>query len=314
MALAVDIERGISDAWSTVASFVPRLLAFLVILVVGLVVAKALEKVVDKVLERVGFDRWVERGGVQRALAGSRYDASSILARLVYYTVVLFTLSTAFGVFGDNPISDYLGLVIAYLPKVFAAILLLVVAAAVAAAVRTLVQGSLGGLPYGRVLAAAASAAVLALGVVAALNQLEIAPEVVNAVLYAVLAAIVGVVVVAVGGGGIVPMRQRWERALARAEAEAPRVRAETRRTSAPAAPPEQPAVPGYTEPSSEDTTARISPFEATTQGLPADPLSAADTQRNPVQTPGATYGTPGYVPPQGGSTRAGHGDGPPRR
>ena len=63
---------------------------------------------------------------------------------------------------------------------------------------------------------------VLALGVIAALDQLEIARNVVNAVLYAALAALVGVVVVAVGGGGIAPMRQRWENALTKVEAEAP--------------------------------------------------------------------------------------------
>ncbi|MFM6915705.1 MAG: hypothetical protein ACKOUQ_12600, partial [Aquirufa sp.] len=40
------------------------------------------------------------------------------------------------------------------------------------------------------------------------------APLVVNAVLYATLAAVVGVVVVAVGGGGIEPMRERWRNAL----------------------------------------------------------------------------------------------------
>ncbi|HMB05723.1 MAG TPA: hypothetical protein VKP69_18555, partial [Isosphaeraceae bacterium] len=135
---AVDFSRGISTAWANVVAFVPKFVAFLVILIVGLIVAKILEKVLDKVLERVGFDRLVERGGVKKALARSRYDASGILGRILYYAVVLFTLSTAFGVFGRNPISDYLRAVIAYLPRVFAAVIILVVAAAIAAAVRSL--------------------------------------------------------------------------------------------------------------------------------------------------------------------------------
>ena len=125
----VDFSRGISTAWANVVAFVPKFVAFLVILIVGLIVAKILEKVLDKVLERVGFDRLVERGGVKQALARSRYDASGILGRILYYAVVLFTLSTAFGVFGRNPISDYLRAVIAYLPRVFAAVIILVVAA-----------------------------------------------------------------------------------------------------------------------------------------------------------------------------------------
>jgi hypothetical protein len=219
---AVDFGRGVEDAWSTVAAFVPKLVAFLVILLIGWLVAKAVEKILDKVLERVGFDRWVERGGIKRALANSKYDASSILGRIVYYAILLFALSTAFGVFGPNPISAYLAAIVGYLPKIFVAILILVIAAAIAAAVKNLIENTLGGLSYGRLLATIASVVILVIGVTAALNQLQIATAVVNAVLYAALAAVAGIAIVAIGGGGIRPMQQRWERALGRYDAEKP--------------------------------------------------------------------------------------------
>lgn len=230
MVQAVDFGQGVEDAWSTVATFVPKLLAFLLILLIGWLIAKAVEKILDKVLERVGFDRWVERGGIKRALANSKYDASSVLGRLVYYAILLFTLSVAFGVFGPNPISTYLGAVIGYLPKLFVAILILVIASAIAAAVKGLIENTLGGLSYGKVLANAASVLILVIGVTAALNQLQIATAVVNAVLYAALAAIAGIAIVAVGGGGIKPMQQRWERALTRYDEEKPRIADQARR------------------------------------------------------------------------------------
>lgn len=139
---------------------------------------------------------------------------------------MLFVLSMAFGVFGDNPISDYLAAIIGYLPKVFVAILIVVIASAIAAAAKGLIQNSLGGLSYGAVLANVVSVLILALGVIAALNQLQIAENVVNGLLYAGLAALVGVIVVAVGGGGIKPMQGRWERGLERMDQEAPQVKA----------------------------------------------------------------------------------------
>ncbi|MCO7218339.1 hypothetical protein [Klenkia sp. PcliD-1-E] len=219
----------------TVVQFLPKLVGFLLILVIGYFIAKALQKVISKVLEKVGFDHAVERGGIKKALARSQYDASDILARIVFYAVMLFVLSTAFGVFGQNPISDYLAAIIGYLPKVFVAILILVIASAIAAGVKLLVQNTLGGLSYGRILANVASTVILALGVIAALNQLEIAQNVVNAVLYATLAAVVGIAVVAIGGGGIAPMRQRWESTLAKVEAEAPNARREARHSASPA-------------------------------------------------------------------------------
>src|SRR5215207_2623084 len=116
-----DIGDSFRNVLDDVISFLPKLLVFLVILVVGYFIAKLLAKIVDKVLERVGFDRAVERGGVKTALARSQYDASDIMAKIVFYAVMLFVLSTAFGVFGDNPISDYLRAIVAYLPRVFVA-------------------------------------------------------------------------------------------------------------------------------------------------------------------------------------------------
>ncbi len=124
---------------------------------------------------------------------------------------MLFVLSTAFGVFGPNPISTYPTAVIAYLPLVFVAILIVVIASAVAAAVKALIENSLGGLSYGKVRANAASGLILAFGIIAALNQLHIATNVVNAVMYAALAAAVGIAIVAVGGGGIKTRSARWE-------------------------------------------------------------------------------------------------------
>jgi Conserved TM helix len=221
---AIDYTSGITSAWTRVATFVPKFVAFLIILIIGYLVAKVLAKVLMKVLQRVGFDRLVERGGVKKALAHSQYDAASLLSRLVFYAVMLFVLSTAFGVFGSNPVSAYLKAVVAYLPLVFVAIIIVVVAAAIAAAVKGLIQNSLGELSYARLLANCASAFILALGVIAALDQLHIAAAIVNAVLYAALAAIVGVIIVAVGGGGIRTMSGRWEAAAARYDSEKPRI------------------------------------------------------------------------------------------
>jgi len=227
--LAVDFEQGVEDAFSSVATFVPKLVSFLVILVIGFFVAKALQKIVNTLLERVGFDRAVERGGVKQALSRSKYDASDILAKLVYYAVLLFALQMAFAVFGPNPVSGLIASVIAFLPKVFVAILIVVIAAAIAKAVKDIITGALGGLSYGSVLGNVASAFILGIGIIAALNQVEVATTVTTPLLVAVLATIGGILVVGVGGGLIRPMSQRLESALNKAESESETVRAQVR-------------------------------------------------------------------------------------
>ncbi|MEO3869942.1 hypothetical protein ABGB18_14035 [Nonomuraea sp. B12E4] len=222
----INIGQGITDAWRQIATFVPRLIAFLVILIIGYIVAKALEKIVDKILARVGFDRAVERSGVRRVLERSKYDASSLLARIVFYAIALVTLQIAFSVFGPNPISNMLNSVVGWLPKAIVAIVIIVVAGAVARAVRDVIEGMLGGLSYGRWLAAAASVFIWALGIIAALNQIGVATAVTTPVLITVLATLGAIAAIGFGGGLIRPMQQRWERWLGRIETEAPQARA----------------------------------------------------------------------------------------
>jgi hypothetical protein len=218
MLAQVDFERGLEDAWENVATFVPKLLGFFLILLIGWFICKALSKVVNGLLERVGFDRWVERGALKTALDKSRFDASDILATIVFWAAFLFVLQLAFGIFGENPISDLLAGLIAYLPKVFVAVLILVITAALAKVVSELLEATLGATSGGSVIAKGAGIAILVVGVFAALNQLEIAPEIVNGLFYALLAIIVGVAIVAFGGGGIPVARRYLERWSSRAE------------------------------------------------------------------------------------------------
>ncbi|SCL47907.1 Conserved TM helix [Micromonospora citrea] len=207
----VDIGDAVADMWRSVLLFIPRAIAFIAILVVGWLIARAVLKIVDAALERVNFDRAVERGGIKRALERTKYDASDILAKLAYYTVLLFTLQFAFGVWGPNAISDLISGVVAWLPRAFVAIVIIVVAAAIASAVRDLVTGALGGLSYGKVLADLAAVFIIALGVIAALNQVGIATTVTTPVLIAVLATVAGILIVGVGGGLVKPMQSRWD-------------------------------------------------------------------------------------------------------
>jgi hypothetical protein len=239
----VDLRGGLERAWENIITFLPKLGAFLLILLIGWLVATILARILNRVLDRVGFNRLVERGAIRTALAESKFDAADILSKIVFWLVFLFVLQLAFGVFGPNPISVLLTGIIAFLPKLFVALVIVVITAAVASAARDIIGSALGGLNYGRTVAVAAMILIWFIGASAALSQIEIAPQIVTGLFYAVLALIVGVAIVAVGGGGILPMRERWERALTRAEREAPQVKAEAQRqTQGASSPPGAPA------------------------------------------------------------------------
>ncbi|PWI18013.1 hypothetical protein DI272_30555 [Streptomyces sp. Act143] len=224
--LAIDFTQGLNDAWSKIATFVPKLVGFLVVLAIGWFISKMITKVLDRVLRKVGSERLSERAGTARMLQNSAFDLTGILCKIVYYTLMLITLQLALGVFGPNPVSATINGIVAWLPRGIVAVVLVVVAMAIANAVRKIVQGALSSASYGNTVATILWGAIVALGVIAALDQAGIAENVVQSLLIAALATLAGILIVGVGGGMITPMRQRMERMLTAAEAETTRRRA----------------------------------------------------------------------------------------
>ncbi|HEX3649216.1 MAG TPA: hypothetical protein VHV49_12375 [Pseudonocardiaceae bacterium] len=224
---AIDIGGGLSSAWTSVANFVPKLVAFLVILLIGWIIARVLRAIVATVLRKVGFDRVVERGGMKQMLERNNWDASELIARIVYYAILLIALEVAFGAFGPNPISNILTTIVAWLPRLIVAILIIIVVGAIARVVRDLVGRLLSGLSYGRMMGTIAAVFIWGLGIIAALNQIGVATAVTTPVLVTVLATIGGIAVVGFGGGLIRPMQQRWETWIGRVEDQLPAVGAQ---------------------------------------------------------------------------------------
>jgi hypothetical protein len=224
-AATVNIQDVLSDALHRIALFVPKLLAFIAILIVGWLVGRLLLKLAHASLERIGFNSAADKGGIGALLSRTNHTAAEVVARLAYYAVLLFTLQTAFAVWGPNPVSDLIRSVTNWLPKLVIAIVILVVAAWIARAVRDIVATALGGLSYGKLLSRILGYFVIGLGVIAALNQIGVATTVTTPILIAVLATTGGTLVVGVGGGMIRPMQKRWEGWLDKAEHESQVIR-----------------------------------------------------------------------------------------
>lgn len=215
---AINVGQTFQHLLNMVVRIVPRLIVFVIILVIGWVVAKLIERAATAILARAHFDRVAERGVVGQALRRSRYDASWLIGRLLFYAVILIALEVAFNVFGRNPISDILRAIVAWLPRLAVAIIIIVIASAIAHAVKDIVAAALGSVAYGRLLANAAAAFIVILGVIAALNQIGVASTVTEPVLIAGLATIGAILAIGVGGGLVKPMQQRWERILSAGE------------------------------------------------------------------------------------------------
>jgi hypothetical protein len=217
---SVSVSQSVQNLLNTIAHSVPKIAVFVLVLVVGWIIARLVKAAVQALLKRVHFDRMAERGSIGQALSSRGYNATNLLARIIYYAVLLITLQLAFGVFGPNPVSTMLNAMVGWLPKAVVAIILVVIASAIAKVVKDLLGAAMSGLSYGRFVASAAAIVIIALGVIAALDQIDVAAAVTQPVLITVLATFGAILAIGVGGGMIRPMEQRWERMLNAAEHE----------------------------------------------------------------------------------------------
>jgi hypothetical protein len=199
-ALTDRLEEGIYQ----IVGFLPRLAAALGILMVGLAIAKMVERGTDLALHRIGFDRWMREGGVTEALerAGTTLDPSSVIAKLVFWTMMLLVILLAANALGIAAISVLFAELLAYVPNVIAAVIVLVLGIILGEFIKDLVLASAGGLPGGVNLARAAKASIILLAVFMALEQLDIAQDIVLVFFIAVVGAAALAAGIAFGLGG----------------------------------------------------------------------------------------------------------------
>lgn len=180
----------------------PAFLGALAILIIGYFVAKAVAAAVHKLLETANLNQHVHagRGGnlIQRAIP----DPSRLLSTVAYWVVFLFAVSIAVSVLGIPVLVDFVRAIYAYLPNVFAAFLIFLVAGAISAGVSTLAVSTMGDTPTGKVVATVAPVLVMVIAVFMILNQLKIAPEIVTITYAALLGSTALGMALAFGLGG----------------------------------------------------------------------------------------------------------------
>ena len=209
--LAVSFTEGIEDAWSDVASFVPKLVGALAILLVGWFIAKAIRKLVHRVLTRVGFDGLVDRSGLGGYIERAGWaDSGLLLAKIVYFAVMIIVLQLAIGAFGDTAVQDVLNDLLAFIPKVFVALIIVVLTGAVANAVRGFVAPAVSHLDYGNIITQVATIGIWVIGGFAALDQIEIAQDIVDTLFTTVMASLGAILVIKFGVGGVWAARDRF--------------------------------------------------------------------------------------------------------
>lgn len=199
-ALAIDFTQPFEDAFSKLLGFIPNLLGGIVILVIGYFVAKVLGKLVGTLLGKVGFDQWMERAGVSGVLqrSGTGLTASTMLGKVVFWFVFLISFTMFASALGVPEISNFMSDMLGYIPRIFAAIVIVCLAALFANFLAMVIRGATGN----ETLAKVGRYAVLVYAAFAALTQLGIAVQLTGNTLLIVLGGAALALGLAFGLGG----------------------------------------------------------------------------------------------------------------
>jgi hypothetical protein len=200
-----------------IAAFLPRLLLALFVLAVGWLLAKAARFAVERGLRAANFNVLTERAGTDNFLhqAGMRGDTTTLFGLVAFWLVILATLMIAFNGLGLTYITDLLGRVVWFTPKLLVAMLVVVFgsycARFVGGAVHTYCEDAQ--IPDADMLGRIARYLIVIFVVMIALGQLEVGGDIVQRTFLILLGGLVLALALAFGLGGkdwAAAMLERW--------------------------------------------------------------------------------------------------------
>lgn len=200
-----------------VGDLLPRLFVAVVVLIAGWFIAKAASFAIVKglramnfhvVTERSGLDGFLRDGGIQR-------DTTDILGSLIYWLVILGALVIAFNSLGLSYVTDLIGRVMLFVPRVIVALLILAFGAYFARFIGSAITAYCRNVQIqdADLLGRLAQYAIVTFVVLIGLDQMNIGGDIVRQSFLIILAGLVFAFALAFGLGGrewAAELLERW--------------------------------------------------------------------------------------------------------
>lgn len=192
----VDKSQGLADlsgVWQSTAEVLLRgsaevalkLVIVVLVVILGWIIGALLSKAVAHLIKAVKVDKALEVAGAKDLVrkAGFELNSGLFLGELVKWYVIIVSFITAFDILGLDAVNTFLkGVVLAYIPQVIAAVLILLIAIVVASALQKTVVASAkaAGFANANFLGAITKWSIWVTAFLAALIQLNIAVRIIE--------------------------------------------------------------------------------------------------------------------------------------
>lgn len=202
--------------------FIPNLLAAIAIIIIGYVVARVIRGIVGRGLELINFDTIVDKIGITHILQKGDITRTptQILTELLYGLILIIFLMVGIDALNLEATSQLVNLFFLYLPRLFAALIILVIGYLLAdfLARAVLIASVNADLPYSKTFSEAVRLLILVLVIAMALEQLSIAGAILLSAFSIAFGGLVLALALAFGLGGRDVAKEILERRFRKGE------------------------------------------------------------------------------------------------
>lgn len=201
------VEQSINGLWAGTMLFLPTIILAILVLILGWIVGGILGRIVRRAFKKLRLDEALDKAGVDELSeqAGVKFKPSEFVGALVKWFIILAFAMAAFDILGLAQVNQFMNsVVLTYLPQVFAAVLILFAAVVVSglAANSLTVALRAGGTKNPELFGKTVRYLVIIFGFMAALNQLQIAEEMIQTLFMGIVFALALALGLAFGLGG----------------------------------------------------------------------------------------------------------------
>jgi len=134
--------QALQGAWEEILMFLPNLLAAIVIFVIGWFVAMWIGKLIAGILNKLQFDALFEKTGWKEALSNAdlKVEPSAFIGAVSKWILVIVFLMIVTDIMGWVAFAGLLAAIVAWMPNLVVAIIIMVVAIIIADIVEKLVK------------------------------------------------------------------------------------------------------------------------------------------------------------------------------
>lgn len=199
------VTNSANTLFGDVASFIPALLGALALVVLGVFVGKFFKFLTRKILVWSGFDRATVKAGLDDDLekVGMKNGIAQAIGSIVYWIIFLVFITAAFETLGLTVVVETLNDLIAYLPRIIAAVIIMVLTVTFARFVRKMMKIALDKLhaSYAQFVLGLAEALIIIFGATIALGQLNLNVSIVTNNITGIVFGFILICVLSIGVG-----------------------------------------------------------------------------------------------------------------